>query len=242
MKRINVGSVSKKFKIGFVKNQTALSRIMSFSGREPKKTIWALKDMSLDADAGEAVGIIGKNGSGKSTLLRIIARIYKPSEGIIETEGRIISLINLNIGMIDRLSMRDNIHLCCALFNLSRKEIGDRFDSIVEFSELSEFVNTKLYQFSNGMLQRLAFSIAIHCDPEILLVDEVFEVGDEGFKKKSAIKIRELVDSGVTVLFVSHDLGMIEKYCDRVIWMSKGCLKKQGETRKIMEEYKNSEL
>lgn len=238
MERIIVDKVSKKFKIGFKKDQSALARFVSlFSGKEPKKIIWALKQVSFKAEEGEIVGIIGENGSGKSTLLRAIAGIYD-AEGKIITNGKIVSLINLNIGMQYRLTMKDNIYLCCSLFGLPNKEIRNKFNSIVEFTELENFVDTKLYQFSNGMLERLAFAIAIHCNPNILLLDEVFEVGDEDFKIKSANKIKELVKKGANVLLVSHDLKMIEKYCDRVIWLEQGKIKKEGRTREVVGEYR----
>ncbi|MDP2925799.1 MAG: ABC transporter ATP-binding protein [Nanoarchaeota archaeon] len=236
--RISVENISKKFKIGFKKHQSALARLLSiFSGKEPQKAIWALNDVSLNAYAGEVLGIIGDNGSGKSTLLRAIAGIYKTEKGTIKTNGKIIPIVNLNIGMQDRLTMRDNVYLVGSLFELTNKEIKQRFDSIVEFSELQNFIETKLYQFSNGMLQRLAFSIAIYCNPDILLLDEVFEVGDEEFKYKSSEKIKELVKKGGTVIFVSHDLDMIKKHCHRIIWMDKGLIKKQGNINNILKEY-----
>jgi len=236
--RIIIENVSKKFKIGFKKNQSALARLISlFSGKEPQRTIAALKNISLKCYSGEIFGIIGENGSGKSTLLRCIAGIYD-YEGTIKSEGKIISLINLNVGLQPRLTMKDNIFLCCSLFGLGNKEIKKRFNSIVEFSGLKNFVNTKIYQFSEGMKARLAFSIAIHCNPEILLLDEVFGVGDETFKAISSRKIKELVSNGALVILVSHDLEMIEKYCDRVIWMEKGKIKREGETNEIIREYK----
>jgi ABC-type polysaccharide/polyol phosphate transport system ATPase subunit len=241
MQRIVVEDIAKRFKIGFKKRQTALSRLASlFSGREPKKIIWALKEVSFKAEEGEIIGIIGKNGSGKSTLLRVIAGIYKCNKGKVKTNGKIISLINLNVGMQQRLTMKDNIYLCCSLFGLSQKTIKQRFNSVLKFSELQNFLNTKIYQFSEGMKQRLAFSIAIHCNPEILLLDEVFEVGDKEFKIKSANKIKELVKKGATVLLVSHELWMIEKYCDRIIWLDKGRILEKGNTRELAVKYKKT--
>ncbi len=195
--RIIVQNISKTFQIGFKKNQSALEKFISlFSGREPKKTIQALKDVSFEAKKGEIMGIIGENGSGKSTLLRTIAGIYRQDEGKIETNGKIISVINFRIGLQDRLTIKDNIFLVSSFFGLSQKEIEKRFNSIVEFAELDNFINTKIYQFSKGMKARLAFSIAIHCAPDILLLDEIFEVGDENFRKKSAEKIKELIKRG----------------------------------------------
>jgi len=197
MKRIIVNKISKKFKIGFKKKQTAIARFSSFvSGREPKKTLIALQDVSFSADAGEVIGIIGKNGSGKSTLLRILAGIYTHHEGSKSIKGRMIPLIGLGQGLHRRLTMKENIFLVGSLFGLSKRDIKNRFNSIVAFSDLEEYVHTKPYQFSEGMKQRLAFSIAIHCNPDVLLLDEVFEVGDEEFKKKSTGKIKELVNGG----------------------------------------------
>jgi len=240
MERIIVENVSKKFKIGFKKRQNALESFVSFfSGKEPKKEMWALTNVSFKANSAEIIGIIGENGSGKSTLLRTIAGIYKQDNGKIKTNGKIISLINLNVGMQHRLTMKDNIYLCCTLFNLSKKEIKKKFNPIVKFSELEKFIDTKLYQFSNGMLQRLTFSIAIHSNPDILLLDEVFEIGDENFRKKSVEKIKDLVNNGVAVILVSHHLRMIERYCKRVIWLEQGKIKKEGKAREVVKEYQN---
>ena len=239
MKRVIVNKISKKFKIGFKKKQTAIARFSSFfSGREPKKTLIALQDVSFSADAGEIVGIIGKNGSGKSTLLRILAGIYTNHEGSKSIKGRMIPLIGLGQGLNRRLTMKDNIFLVGSLFGLSKRDIKNRFNSIVAFSDLKEYVHTKPYQFSEGMKQRLAFSIAIHCNPAVLLLDEVFEVGDEEFKKKSTGKIKELVNGGATVLLVSHDLDLIKKYCDKVIWLDEGRIKMIGKTKEIVKKYK----
>jgi len=238
MQRIILKNISKRFKIGFAKEQGALARFVSFfSGREPKKIIQVLDNVSFSAKAGEVIGIIGENGSGKSTLLRVIAGIYEKERGEVLTDGKIISLINLNIALKERLTMKDNIYLCCSLFGLSQIKTGQRFNSIVKFAELESFVNTKTYQFSNGMKQRLSFSIAIHCDPEILLADEVFEVGDENFKEKSSKKIEELVKRGTTVLLVSHDLNLIKKHCHRAIWLDKGRIIKEGECKEVVESY-----
>ncbi len=239
MTRVEIKDLSKKFRIGFKKDQNALNRVISvFSGREPKRELWALKDVSFTVSGGEILGIIGENGSGKSTLLRIIAGIYDKNSGTVRTQGNIISLINLYIGLRERLTMEDNIYMCCSLFGLSGSETKQRFDSIVEFSELGDFVNTKVYQFSQGMRQRLSFSIAANCDPDILLIDEVFEVGDEEFKVKSANKIKEFVKNGAAVVLVSHELWMIEKYCDKVIWLHKGKIAKAGLPRDILPSYR----
>ena len=242
IERVIVEDVSKKFQIGFKKNQSVLACLTSLvSGIEPRRSIQVLKGVSFKIREGEMVGIIGENGSGKSTLLRAIAGIYN-FKGKIITRGKIISLIGLDIGMQSRLTMKDNIYFCCTLFGLSIKEVSQRFNSIVEFSELREFVNTKVYQFSSGMLQRLAFSIAIHCNPEILLLDEVFEVGEEKFREKSTKKIKGLVKRGVTVLLASHNLKLIEDHCDQVILMERGSLVKIGNPREIINIYLKKEF
>lgn len=239
-KRIIAESVSKKFRIGFKKNQGALARFISFfSGKEPKKIIQVLDNVSFSVDREEILGIIGANGSGKSTLLRIVAGIYE-GEGKIKVNGKIISLIGLTSGLKYNLIMKDNIYLGCAFFGLGRKETKEKIDPIIEFAGLKGFGNTKLWQFSEGMLQRFAFSIAIHCNPEILLLDEVFSVGDEEFKIKSVKRIKELVSSGASVLFVSHDLYSVENYCNRTIWLDKGKIIKQGKSKEVCNAYLKS--
>jgi len=229
MKRIVIKNLIKDFKIGFAKRQSALQRFIAvFSGVDVKKKIRVLDGVSIEVSSGEILGIMGDNGSGKSTLLRLIAGIFKQDGGQIVTDGKIISLINLFAGLKDRLTMRDNIFLLGSFFGMTRREIKERFDDIVTFSELQKFVETKIYQFSNGMMQRLIFSVATHCNPDILLIDEVFEVGDEKFKKKSGGRIKELVNNGACVVLVSHDEDIIKRYCDRVVELVNGRIKKNG--------------
>ena len=238
MANITVKNISKNFRIGYKKHLTILQRIISFSsGREPKKNIKVLDGVSYEFKPGEITGIIGKNGSGKSTLLRTIAGIYKGNSGEIIANGKIISLINLVVGFKGRLSMKDNIFLCCSLFGLGRRDIKKKFNLIVEFSGLEKFVETKLYQFSAGMLQRLAFSIAINCNPQILLLDEVFEVGDEDFRIKSVEKIKSFAKQGGCVVFVSHELFIMEKYCNKIIWLDNGKIKRTGNPKEVIEIY-----
>ena len=229
MERVVVEGIGKSFRIGFRKHQGFLARLIAIiSGREDKKKVDVLKNVSFKCSSGEVLGLVGKNGSGKSTLLRIIAGIYQQDAGRVLLNGKAISIINLAVGLKERLTMKDNIYLCCSLFGMSRKEIARRFDSIVDFSELRDYTYTKLYQFSEGMKQRLAFSIAINCNPEILLLDEVFEVGDKSFKVKSARKIKELVSGGASVVLVSHDAEIIRRYCDRVILLEEGKIRFVG--------------
>lgn len=241
--RIAISRLSKKFSVGHKKKTDFLTRVISlFSGKEPKKNIQALEGVSFRAGSGEVVGIVGENGSGKSTLLRLIAGIYQPDSGKIVARGKIVSLINLYAGLKERLTMRDNIYLCSSLFGLSKSNIDKNLDSIIKFSELQSFLDTKIYQFSEGMKQRLAFSVAIHCNPEILLLDEVFEVGDEEFRNKSSKRIKEVADAGGCVILVSHDLDLIEKYCSRAIWIDKARIRGDGDTVKILDEYKKASL
>ena len=223
MERVIIKNVSKKFKIGSEESQTALFKFLSlFSGKRPTKTIWANKNISLTVPAGKIIGVIGPNGSGKSTLFRIIAGIYQPDEGEVIVKGKIISLINLYMGMEERLTMRENIYLNCSLFGLNSKEIKEKFEDIVNFSELKNYTNTKLYKFSTGMLQRLVFSIAINSNPDILLLDEVFETGDEAFKAKSINKIKGLANQGKSIILTGHELQLIKKHCHQIISIERG--------------------
>jgi ABC-type polysaccharide/polyol phosphate transport system, ATPase component len=236
--KIIINNVSKVFKIGFKKRQSILEKFVSlFSGREPKKDFLALKDVSFKVNSGEILGIIGDNGSGKSTLLRIISGIYKQKSGEVLVEGKIVSLIGLIAGFKERLTMKDNIYLCCSLFGLKKGEIKSKFEKIIEFSELGDFINTKMYQFSLGMVQRLAFSIAINCNPDILLLDEAFESGDEHFRTKSRNKIINMAASGCAVVLVSHDLEIMNKNCSSVIWMENGVINMAGSVNEVMEKY-----
>lgn len=242
MKRIIVKNISKTFKIGFKKRQTALERIFSiFSDREPKRTLQVLKDISFDANEGEIIGVIGRNGSGKSTFLRIIAGIIDKDNGYVETNGKLIALINLNAGIKERLTMRENIFLGCTFLGLSQEEIKKKFNSIVKFAELEKFINTKWYQFSDGMKQRVVFSMALHSNPKILLLDEVFAVGDESFRKKCLKNINELAKNGSTILLVGHNLQIMEENCSKVIWIDKGNIKSQGSSKKVINTYKEYE-
>ena len=241
--RLVLRNISKTFNIGFKKKKSFLSAIINFIfKKEARKKIKVLDKLSLKVGSGEIIGIVGDNGSGKSTLLRIIAGIYKNYEGEVFSKGKIISLINLIVGLKDRLTMRDNIFLCCALFGLSKKEIKKKFDNIVEFSELKEFLDTKIYQFSEGMKQRLAFSIAINCNPDILLLDEVFEVGDSDFRKRSSTRIKEVTEKGGCVLLVSHDMELVNKYCSKVIWMRGGTIFDEGTPDEIIQKYRDKKI
>jgi len=219
------------------RDETLLQRIAALAhGKERPEKLCALNDVSLSVAEGEVLGIIGKNGSGKSTLLRILARIYEADKGSVKIRGRVVPLINLSVGLQQRLNMKDNIYLACSMFGLSRGATHRKFDSIVEFAELEDFVDMQLYQFSSGMMSRLAFSIAVHSDPEVLLLDEVFESGDVGFKQKSSEKMAELIRN-TTVVMASHSEGIIQDFADRVMWLEKGRREMEGGSEDVIDAY-----
>jgi lipopolysaccharide transport system ATP-binding protein len=201
---------------------------------------WALKDFSAQIKQGEVVGIIGRNGAGKSTLLKLLSRITVPTEGRICIEGRIASLLEVGTGFHPELTGRENVFLNGAILGMTRTEIIRKFDEIVAFSEIEEFLDTPVKRYSSGMYVRLAFSVAAHLDPEILIVDEVLAVGDTSFQKKCLAKIRSFADSGRTVLYVSHNLDSMRSLCKRVIWIKDGRLQQDGPVDEVFETYLNS--
>lgn len=243
---IKVDNVSMRFNLGIEKNfSLKLFFINMFKPRskKPKKeNFWALKDVSFDVKQGEVIGFIGSNGAGKSTMLKVIAGVMKPTKGKIEVHGNICPMIELGAGFDVDLTARENIYLNGAVLGYSRNFIEEKFDEIVEFSELKEFLDVPIRNFSSGMTARLAFSIATIVDPEILIVDEILSVGDIAFQKKSEAKMKSMISGGTTVLFVSHSLVQIEKLCDRVVWLEHGQVKKIGPTEKICKEYYNTQV
>ncbi|KKP89315.1 hypothetical protein A2456_01950 [Candidatus Nomurabacteria bacterium RIFOXYC2_FULL_36_19] len=245
-KRIIVENVSKTFKVDFKKNESTLFQFIDFLFRKiNKREIEVLKNISFEVFPGEILGIIGKNGSGKSTLLRLIAGVYQADAGEIKTNGKVVYLTGVNQGSSPKLTMRENIFLMGSVMGLSQKDIKERFDEIVEFSGLRDFIDMRVYQFSSGMISRLNFSIVIHCvkhhNPDILLLDEVFSAGgDKDFNKKATEKMEELINSGTSVILVSHDLILIEKYCNRVIYLGKGDILKIGKPEEVISFYKEN--
>ena len=241
--RIILNGVSKKFMIGFQNNNSALSRVVSlFSGKEPKKEIWAVKDVDLSVKIGENLGIMGSNGSGKSTLLRIIAGVYKADEGSVKTKGNTIYLNGFNNGLNYKLTMKENIYLMGSVMGISQKDIKKRFNEIVEFSGLKDFVYTKVYQFSSGMTTRLSFSATVHfikqSNPDILLLDDVFGAGgDFDFEEKALKKMEDFISGGSTVIVCSHDLKIIQKYCNKAVCLEKGKIIKSGKPDEVVEFY-----
>jgi ABC-type polysaccharide/polyol phosphate transport system ATPase subunit len=201
-------------------------------------TIAALEDVSFEVARGEAFGIVGGNGSGKSTLLKLIAGILKPTTGTIATSGRVAALIELGAGFHPEISGRENIFINGAVLGLDRREIAARYDRIVEFSGLGDFLEEPVKNYSSGMYVRLGFAVAIHTDPEVLLVDEVLAVGDEAFAHRCLRRIEELLAAGRTVIFVSHALGLVEDLCDRVLWLEGGRIRESGAPRRVVDAYR----
>ena len=245
MKAVSVSDVSKKFNIGFKKDQGALSRLISaVSDRGAKKEIQVLKNISFEVSTGEVFGLVGRNGSGKSTLLRIIAGIYCPDSGRVFANGRVDYLSGLNNGLSSKLTMKENIFLMGSLIGLNRKQISDRFDEIVEFSGLEDFVYTKVYQFSSGMLTRLGFSTTMHClnffQSDVLLLDEIFgSGGDIDFEEKAGKKMAEFINGGAAVILASHDLQTVKNYCHKVILLDKGEVIDSGSPEEVVKKYLN---
>jgi lipopolysaccharide transport system ATP-binding protein len=203
----------------------------------PDKYIWALKDISVEVKRGEALGIIGGNGAGKTTLLRLLTRITEPTEGYAEIRGRVGSLLEVGTGFHPELTGRENIFLNGAVLGMKNREVKREFDNIVEFSGVEQFIDTPLKRYSTGMQMRLAFSIAAHMEPEILLIDEVLAVGDAQFQKKCLGKMEEVGKSGRTVLFVSHNMSAIKRLCSRAILLQKGRLVKEGPPDEVINDY-----
>lgn len=205
------------------------------------ETLWALRNISLNVSKGESLGIIGHNGAGKSTLLKVISGVIKPFEGNINVKGNIAPLIELSAGFDDELTGRENIFLSASILGFSRKEIEEKYNNIVEFSELRDFINTPLKSFSSGMIARLGFSIATEVNSDILIVDEVLAVGDAHFKQKSKERILDFRRRGITTLFVSHNMEEVKNLCDRVLWLDHGTMKMLGEPAKTINEYESQD-
>jgi lipopolysaccharide transport system ATP-binding protein len=204
-----------------------------------REEFWALKNISLEVKQGEVVGVIGRNGAGKSTLLKILSRITEPTEGRIEIEGRVASLLEVGTGFHQELTGRENIFLNGAILGMSRLEIKRKFDEIVAFSEIEKFLDTPVKRYSSGMYVRLAFAVAAHLEPEILIVDEVLAVGDMQFQKKCLGKMESVARTGRTVIFVSHNIGAVTQLCSRAILLHRGSLVDSGEASKVANRYLN---
>lgn len=242
---IEIDGVGKRFRLdeGFDAYDT-LRESLTRSLRRGLRTrqaderwLWALRDVSLTVEEGEIVGVIGRNGAGKTTLLRIVARITAPTLGVSRTRGRVGSLLDVGTGFHPELTGRENVFLNGAVLGMSRAEVRRRFDEIVAFAGLERFLDTPVKRYSSGMYLRLAFSVAAHLEPEIVVVDEVLAVGDAEFQQRCLGKMGELERSGRTVVFVSHDLGALNRLCDRVVWLEEGRVRRDGIAVDVIEAY-----
>lgn len=233
---IEIKNVSKSFKIYHDKATTLKERLL-FLRSSKADVFWALKDINLTIESGKTVGLIGHNGSGKSTLLKLITKIIYPTSGEIITHGRVSSLLELGAGFHPDFTGRENIYINASIFGLSRKEIDAKLESIIDFSELREFIDSPIRTYSSGMYTRLAFSVAVHVSPDILLIDEILAVGDVNFQKKCISKIKEFKKKGVTMVFVSHNMNDVTEICDYVVWLDKGRVVEYGDTENVAEKY-----
>lgn len=233
---IEVINMSKSFKLYYDKPNTLKERIVSI-GRNKTEVRPILTDINLKIEKGETVALIGTNGSGKSTLLKLMTKIIYPNKGTINTYGKLTSLLELGAGFHPDFTGRENIYFNASIFGLTKKEIDSRLDSIIEFSELEEFIDNPVRTYSSGMYMRLAFSVAINVDAEILLIDEILAVGDQHFQEKCFNKLQELKASGKTIVIVTHDMNSVKNLCDRAIWIYEGKIRLDGESNKVVDEY-----
>ena len=233
---IEVRNMTKYFKVEYDKAHTLKERLLS-SGKSNREVHTVLKNINLDIKKGETVCLIGTNGSGKSTLLKLMTKIIYPNEGTIETHGKLTSLLELGAGFHQDFTGRENIYFNAAVFGLTKAEIEKRVDDIIEFSELGEFIDNPVRTYSSGMYMRLAFSIAINVDAEILLIDEILAVGDQHFQDKCFDKLKELRDSDKTIVIVSHSLDTVKDLCTRAVWIYKGEFKLDGDPTYVIDEY-----
>ena len=233
---IEVHDVRKYFKVYMDKGHMLRERIIHFNrNRYEKREV--LKGISFDVKKGESVGLIGRNGCGKSTTLKLLTKILRPNGGSIDIQGRVCSLIELGAGFHPDMSGRENIYINASIFGIKAKEVDKRLNDIIRFSELEEFIDNPVRTYSSGMYMRLAFSVAINVDADILLIDEILAVGDNSFQTKCFNKLKSLKDEGTTIVIVSHALGQVEKLCDRAIWIDKGVIKEDGPARQICRNY-----
>jgi len=245
---IKMESVYKKFRRGEV-HDSLRDLVPSIFGKVFRRTssldmkkqeFWALQDVSFEVDKGEAFGIIGHNGAGKSTMLKILSRIMKPTTGELIVQGRLSALIEVSAGFHPDLTGRENIYLNGTILGMTRREIGDKLDAIIDFSGLQEFIDTPVKRYSSGMYARLGFSVAAHVEPEIMLVDEVLSVGDYVFQQKCIARMNEVISGGATVLFVSHNLRAVAELCQRSLLLKNGKVQAIGKTNEIITKYMES--
>ena len=233
---IKVTNVSKSFKLYYDKHNTLKEKIVFWKNKKTEMHE-VLKNINLNIKKGETVALIGTNGSGKSTLLKLMTKIIYPTSGKIEINGKLTSLLELGAGFHPDFTGRENIYFNASIFGLTAAEIDARVSDIINFSELGDFIDSPVRTYSSGMYMRLAFSVAINVDAEVLLIDEILAVGDQHFQDKCFAKLDELKKSGKTIVIVSHSLGSVKNLCDRAVWLYEGRIRMDGETSKVIEEY-----
>ena len=238
---IEVHNVSKQFVLRHTRSMKE-AFVWLIKGRKGdlSEKFHALKGVSLEVEQGESVALLGLNGSGKSTLLKHISGVMRPDTGTVGTRGRVAGLIEVGAGFHHDLSGRDNVYLNGAILGFSEEYLNAKYDEIVAFSELGDFIHQPIKTYSSGMMMRLAFSVATIIEPEILIVDEILAVGDASFQARSRARMMELMQGGTTVLFVSHDLGQIREMCDRVVWLENGTLRMVGDSETVCSSYQRS--
>lgn len=235
---VQVENVSLTYRTTFERVPTFKTAIVRFGrGERAVKEVEAVQDVSFEVPHGNAIGIIGANGAGKSTLMRMIAGILPPTKGRIQVNGRVSTLLALGVGFNAQLSGRENVVLGGLAAGLSRKEIQERYEEIADFAELGEFIDLPMRTYSSGMFQRLAFSVAVHMDPDILLIDEALSAGDAKFKQKAAAKMKDLVTNARTMFLVSHALSSVKDLCNDALWMHKGRLMMRGNPDEVIAAY-----
>ena len=233
---IEVQDVYKTFDV-YLDKANSLKEKLLFWKRNRKEVREVLKGINLNIKKGEAVALIGVNGSGKSTLLKLMTKIIYPNKGKIITHGKLTSLLELGAGFHADFSGRENIYFNASIFGLTRKEIDNRLEQIIEFSELKDYIDNPVRTYSSGMYMRLAFAVAINVDADILLVDEILSVGDQHFQEKCINKMKSLKEEGKTMVFVTHSLGSARELCDRAVWLNQGVIKMDGDTNTVIEKY-----
>lgn len=235
---IKIDHVSMRFNLGKDKVNTLKEFLIKKAKRQIKKEeFWALRDISVDVNPGEVLGLVGSNGAGKSTLLKVMAGVMKPTKGNVERNGTLAPMIELGAGFDMELTARENVFLNGAILGYTKEFLEAKYDEIVNFSELSAFMDVPVRNFSSGMVARLAFSIATVVSPQILLVDEILSVGDPPFQQKSEGKMMTMINGGATVVFVSHSMAQIRKICTKVLWIDHGSMKMLGKVDEVLEAY-----
>lgn len=239
---VSFDGVSKRFVLRHERAHTVLESMIGLlkPTRRGIEEFWALREVSFEIRAGETFGIIGPNGAGKSTVLKLMARILEPTSGEVKVRGRISPLLELGAGFHPELTGRENVYLNAALFGVSQAEAQERYDEIVQFSELQDFVDVPLKHYSSGMYMRLGFAVAANIVPDVLLVDEVLAVGDEAFQRKCFRKIEEFRTEGRTIVFVSHDLDTVRRICPRTLWLDQATVQAMGPTDAVVDAYLRS--